>query len=115
MRDAEQKIWTREALAGECARLRAAGAIIIGKTTTPEFGVKGLTDGPSFGTTRNPWNLDRTSGGSSGGAAAAVAAGLGPLGLGTDGAGSVRGPAACCCLQPWAAQRLFWRRIFWCA
>lgn len=78
------------------ARLRAAGAIIIGKTTTPEFGVKGLTDGPSFGTTRNPWNLNRTSGGSSGGAAAAVAAGLGPLGLGTDGAGSVRGPAACC-------------------
>ena len=78
------------------ARLRAAGAIIIGKTTTPEFGVKGLTDGPSFGTTRNPWNLDRTSGGSSGGAAAAVAAGLAPLGLGTDGAGSVRGPAACC-------------------
>lgn len=78
------------------ARLRAAGAIIIGKTTTPEFGVKGLTDGPSFGTTRNPWNLERTSGGSSGGAAAAVAAGLAPVGLGTDGAGSVRGPAACC-------------------
>ncbi len=77
-------------------RLRAAGAIIIGKTTTPEFGVKGLTDGPSFGATRNPWNLDRTSGGSSGGAAAAVAAGIGPIGLGTDGAGSVRGPAACC-------------------
>ncbi|BDG74450.1 amidase [Roseomonas fluvialis] len=77
-------------------RLRGAGAIIIGKTTTPEFGVKGLTDGPSFGVTRNPWNLDRTSGGSSGGAAAAVAAGLGPLGLGTDGAGSIRGPAACC-------------------
>ncbi len=77
-------------------RLRAAGAIIIGKTTTPEFGVKGLTDGPAFGTTRNPWNLERTSGGSSGGAAAAVAAGLGPIGLGTDGAGSIRGPAACC-------------------
>lgn len=78
------------------ARLRAAGAIIFGKTTTPEFGVKGLTDGPSFGATRNPWNLDRTPGGSSGGAAAAVASGLGPLGLGTDGAGSIRGPAACC-------------------
>ena len=78
------------------ARLRAAGAIIIGKTTTPEFGVKGLTDGPSFGVTRNPWNLDRTSGGSSGGAAAAVASGLAPFGLGTDGAGSIRGPAACC-------------------
>ena len=77
-------------------RLRQAGAIIIGKTTTPEFGVKGLTDGPSFGITRNPWNLGRTAGGSSGGAASAVAAGLGPLGLGTDGAGSIRGPAACC-------------------
>ena len=78
------------------ARLKQAGAIIIGKTTTPEFGNKGLTDGPSFGVTRNPWNTERTPGGSSGGAAAAVAAGLGPLGLGTDGAGSVRGPASCC-------------------
>ncbi len=78
------------------ARLRAAGAIILGKTTTPEFGVKGLTDGPSFGVTRNPWNLARTPGGSSGGSAACVAAGLGPLALGTDGAGSTRGPAACC-------------------
>ncbi|MCC6717228.1 MAG: amidase, partial [Acetobacteraceae bacterium] len=77
-------------------RLRAAGAIVIGKTTTPEFGVKALTDGPSFGITRNPWNPEHTPGGSSGGAAAAVAAGLGPLGLGTDGAGSIRGPAACC-------------------
>src|SRR5271170_6760806 len=77
-------------------RLRAAGAIVVGKSTTPEFGVKGLTDGPSFGITRNPWNLERTPGGSSGGGAAAVAAGLGPLGLGTDGAGSIRGPAACC-------------------
>ncbi len=77
-------------------RLRQAGAIIVGKSTTPEFGVKGMTDGPSFGITRNPWNLGRTAGGSSGGAAAAVAAGLAPLGLGTDGAGSIRGPAACC-------------------
>src|SRR6188508_174456 len=76
-------------------RLRAAGAIVIGKATTPEFGVKGLTDGPEFGVTRNPWNLERTPGGSSGGGAAAVAAGLGPLSLGTDGAGSVRGPASC--------------------
>lgn len=76
-------------------RLRGAGAIILGKATTPEFGVKGLTDGPSFGITRNPWNLERTPGGSSGGGAAAVAAGLGPLSLGTDGAGSVRGPASC--------------------
>ncbi len=77
-------------------RLRAAGAIVVGKTTTPEFGNKGLTDGPSFGITRNPWDLSRTPGGSSGGAASAVAAGIGPIGLGTDGAGSVRGPAACC-------------------
>ncbi len=76
-------------------RLRAAGAIIFAKATTPEFGNKGLTDGPSFGVTRNPWNLARTPGGSSGGGAAAVAAGLGPLSLGTDGAGSVRGPASC--------------------
>ncbi len=76
-------------------RLRAAGAIVFGKATSPEFGVKGLTDGPSFGVTRNPWNLERTPGGSSGGSAAAVAAGLGPLSLGTDGAGSVRGPASC--------------------
>ena len=77
-------------------RLAQAGTISLGKTTMPEFGHKGLTDGPSFGTTRNPWDLTRTTGGSSGGAAAAVAAGLGPLGLGTDGAGSVRIPAACC-------------------
>ncbi|HYF07120.1 MAG TPA: amidase, partial [Acetobacteraceae bacterium] len=77
-------------------RLRAAGAIVFAKTTTPEFGVKGLTDGPSFGVSRNPWDLERTPGGSSGGSAAAVAAGIGPMSLGTDGAGSVRGPAACC-------------------
>ncbi len=77
-------------------RLRTAGAVVFAKSTTPEFGVKGLTDGPSFGITRNPWNLERTAGGSSGGGAAAVAAGLGPLALGTDGAGSVRGPASCC-------------------
>jgi aspartyl-tRNA(Asn)/glutamyl-tRNA(Gln) amidotransferase subunit A len=78
------------------ARLRAAGAVILAKTTLPEFGVKGLTDGPAFGVTRNPWNPARTSGGSSGGSAAAVAAGVAPLAVGTDGAGSVRGPVACC-------------------
>jgi aspartyl-tRNA(Asn)/glutamyl-tRNA(Gln) amidotransferase subunit A len=77
-------------------RLREAGAILIGKTTTPEFGHKPLTDSPLFGVTRNPWRLDRTAGGSSGGAAAAVATGQGPLALGTDGGGSVRLPAACC-------------------
>jgi aspartyl-tRNA(Asn)/glutamyl-tRNA(Gln) amidotransferase subunit A len=77
-------------------RLKNAGAIMVGKSTTPEFGHKGHTDGPSFGITRNPWNPARTAGGSSGGAAVAVAAGLGPLGLGTDGAGSIRIPAAAC-------------------
>jgi aspartyl-tRNA(Asn)/glutamyl-tRNA(Gln) amidotransferase subunit A len=77
-------------------RLRGAGAILIGKTTTPEFGHKPLTDSPLFGVTRNPWNLSRTAGGSSGGAAAAVASGQGPLALGTDGGGSIRIPAACC-------------------
>ena len=76
-------------------RLRAAGTIIFAKASTPEFGVKGLTDGPSFGITRNPWNLERTPGGSSGGGAAAVAAGIAPLSLATDGAGSTRGPASC--------------------
>lgn len=78
------------------SRLRAAGAIVFAKTRLPEFGHKALTDGPSFGVTRNPWNTGRTTGGSSGGAAAALACGAGPLALGTDGAGSIRIPAACC-------------------
>jgi aspartyl-tRNA(Asn)/glutamyl-tRNA(Gln) amidotransferase subunit A len=78
------------------ARLREAGAVILGKTTTPEFGCKGETNSPRSGITRNPWKLDRTSGGSSGGAAAAVASGMGPIAIGTDGAGSVRIPAAFC-------------------
>ncbi len=78
------------------ARLREAGAVLLGKTTTPEFGCKGETNSPLTGITRNPWNLSRTPGGSSGGTAAAVAAGLGPVGVGTDGAGSVRIPAAFC-------------------
>ncbi|MDF1794558.1 MAG: amidase [Thalassobaculaceae bacterium] len=77
-------------------RLRAAGAVIFAKSHTPEFGHKGQTDGPHFGTTRNPWDPSRYAGGSSGGAACAVAAGIGPLGLGTDGAGSIRIPAAAC-------------------
>ncbi len=77
-------------------RLRAGGAVILGKTTTSEFGHKGITESPLFGITRNPWNLDCTPGGSSGGAAAAVASGLGPIALGTDGGGSVRIPAAFC-------------------
>ena len=78
------------------ARLKAAGAILVGKTTTPEFGHKCFTEAPLFGRTANPWDLARTCGGSSGGAAAAVAAGLGPIGIGTDGGGSSRIPAACC-------------------
>ena len=78
------------------ARLREAGAVLIGKTTTPEFGCKGETNSPLTGITRNPWDRTKTPGGSSGGTAAAVAAGLGPLSVGTDGAGSVRIPAAFC-------------------
>ena len=76
------------------ARLRAHGAVLIGKTTTPEFGWKGVTDSPLTGVTRNPWNLERTPGGSSGGASAACALGMGALHMGTDGAGSIRMPAA---------------------
>ncbi|MEU5898540.1 MULTISPECIES: amidase [Streptomyces] len=78
------------------ARLREHGAVFIGRTTTPEFGWKGVTDGPQSGITRNPHDPSRTSGGSSGGSAAAVALGAGPLSLGTDGGGSVRIPAAFC-------------------
>ncbi|NUK70516.1 amidase [Streptomyces lunaelactis] len=78
------------------ARLRAHGAVFLGKTTTPEFGWKGVTDSPLNGVTRNPYNLGRTSGGSSGGSAAAVALGAGPLSIGTDGGGSVRIPASFC-------------------
>lgn len=78
------------------ARARAAGAILIGKTTTPEFGHKPFTEGPFFGRTLNPWSHAHTCGGSSGGAAVAVASGMGPLALGTDGGGSIRIPAACC-------------------
>ena len=78
------------------ARLRQHGAVLLGKTTTPEFGCKGTTDSYLSGITRNPWNLAHTPGGSSGGAAAAVAARMGPLALGTDGAGSVRIPSAFC-------------------
>ena len=78
------------------ARLREAGAVLLGKTTTPEFGCKGETNSLLTGISRNPWNLAHTPGGSSGGASAAVSAGLGPLAIGTDGAGSVRIPAAFC-------------------
>ncbi|MDC0655210.1 amidase family protein [bacterium] len=76
--------------------LRTDGAIILGKTTTPEFGHKGVTDSPLTGVTRNPWNIGMTTGGSSGGAAAALASGMGPLAVGTDGGGSCRKPANYC-------------------
>ncbi len=78
------------------ARLREGGAVILGKTTTPEFGWKGMTDSPLAGITRNPWNPAHTPGGSSGGAAASLAAGIGAIALGTDGGGSIRIPSNYC-------------------
>ena len=78
------------------ARLREHGAVILGKTATPEFGWKGVTDSPLTGITRNPWNAALTPGGSSGGAAAAAALGMGALHVATDGGGSIRMPAAFC-------------------
>lgn len=77
-------------------RLKASGAVLLGKTNTPEFGWKSPTDNPLFGPTRNPWNLERTAAGSSGGTAVAVAAGMGPIGTGGDGGGSIRQPASFC-------------------
>lgn len=77
-------------------RLRAAGAVILGKTNVPELMMFPYTESLTFGATRNPWNLKRTPGGSSGGSAAAVAAGLAPLALGSDGGGSIRIPAIWC-------------------
>jgi aspartyl-tRNA(Asn)/glutamyl-tRNA(Gln) amidotransferase subunit A len=77
-------------------RLKHAGAIIVGKTNVPEFGYSAVGHTPVFETTRNPWNLERTSGGSSAGSGAAVAAGMGPFAIGSDGGGSIRIPAAHC-------------------
>ncbi|MER7644388.1 amidase [Streptomyces sp. NPDC126522] len=91
---AEEGSWDEDA--PSVARLREHGAVFIGKTTTPEFGWKGVTDSPLSGVTRNPHDPSRTAGGSSGGSAAAVALGAGPLSLGTDGGGSVRIPASFC-------------------
>ncbi|MBA2375863.1 MAG: amidase [Actinomycetota bacterium] len=76
------------------SRLREHGSVLLGKTTTPELGWKGVTDNLLTGITRNPWDTSKTPGGSSGGSAAAVALGMGPLSVGTDGGGSVRIPAA---------------------
>ncbi len=86
--------WTEDSPA--VARLRDAGALFFGKTTTPEFGWKAVTDSPLSGITRNPWDLARTPGGSSGGSGAAVLAGICPLAVGTDAGGSIRIPAAFC-------------------
>ena len=77
-------------------RLRAAGAIVVGKTTMRELGLWPFTESITWGVTRNPWDTERTPGGSSGGSAAAVAAGLVPAAVAADGAGSIRIPAACC-------------------
>jgi aspartyl-tRNA(Asn)/glutamyl-tRNA(Gln) amidotransferase subunit A len=84
--------WTDDA--PSTARLRESGAVLLGKTATPEFGWRGSTDSPRHGITRNPWDTTKTPGGSSGGAVAAIAAGLGALATGTDGGGSIRIPAA---------------------
>src|SRR5579862_62621 len=81
------------------ARLRAAGAVVVGKTNLPEFAWMGHTTNALFGTTNNPWRLDHSAGGSSGGSAAAVAAGMVPLATGSDGGGSIRIPSACCGLS----------------
>ena len=81
------------------ARLVAAGCVVVGKTNTPELGWKADTDNPLFGPTRNPWQLDHTPGGSSGGSAAAIAAGMVPLATGSDGGGSLRIPSSCCGLS----------------
>ena len=86
--------WEHDAPA--VAALRRHGAVLVGKTTTPELGWKGVTDSPLQGITRNPWDIERTSGGSSGGSSAALAAGMVPLALGTDGGGSIRIPCAMC-------------------
>jgi len=86
-------------------RLREAGAIVVGKTTLPELAICGFTETATWGVTRNPWNPQRTPGGSSGGSAAAVAAGLVPIALATDGAGSIRIPAASCGLVGLKPQR----------
>ncbi|HEY7946844.1 MAG TPA: amidase [Acidimicrobiales bacterium] len=81
------------------ARLKAAGCIVIGKTNTPELGWKGDTDNAVFGPTHNPWHLDHSPGGSSGGSAAAIASGMVPLATGSDGGGSIRIPSSCCGLS----------------
>ena len=83
----------------EVARMRAAGCVVVGKTNTPEHGCMGDTYNPRFGPTLNPWNIERSPGGSSGGTGAAVASGMVPVGTGSDGGGSIRIPSAICGLS----------------
>src|SRR5262245_45466848 len=93
------RLFEKNVTAEDCPavkRLREAGMIVVGRTNTPEFGWKGVTDNLLFGARRNPWNSELTPAESSGGAAAAVAGGLGPVGIGTDGGGSLRIPASFC-------------------
>lgn len=88
--------WKPPSHASYTQRCLDAGLVIFGKTATPELALKGITESQAWGVTRNPWNLDHTPGGSSGGAAAAVAAGILPMAGANDGGGSIRIPAACC-------------------
>ncbi|MBT3373448.1 MAG: amidase [Rhodospirillaceae bacterium] len=90
----EHNVPARDAIA--VTRMKNAGAVLVGKVSTPEFGHKPMNESPLFGRTLNPWDLTRTSGGSSGGSAAALASGMAPLSIGTDAGGSIRIPAACC-------------------
>src|SRR5437879_5516892 len=90
------KDWTPAVSATYVTRLEEAGAIVLGKTNTPEFGHRGITDNYLFGPTSTPFRIGKNAGGSSGGSAAAVAAGLAPLAQGSDGGGSIRIPAAWC-------------------
>jgi amidase len=88
--------WAPDVDSATIRKLRAAGAIVVGKTNTPEFGILPVTEPDRFGPSRNPWDTSRTPGGSSGGSAAAVAAGMVSLAHGNDGGGSIRIPASCC-------------------
>jgi amidase len=90
------KGWVRDYTSTLAQRYQRAGLVIFGKTASPEFGGTGTTESTLFGATRNPWNLDHSSGGSSGGASAAVAAGILPVAHGSDGGGSIRIPSSCC-------------------
>ncbi len=117
----EHVVPTEDALVAQ--RMKEAGGVLVGKTNTPDEGCKGVTDNLVFGITRNPWALDRTPGGSSGGASAAVAAGMAPLAEGSDFAGSIRIPAAFCGLFglkpsdgriPTVPNNMLWHAVTYC-